>query len=406
MRGSRFTEAERSTQRIFRKQGVYCEQFATSYGRFMTPSMIRLRRAWFQVHKWIGIVLAILIIALSLSGAALVWHDWLDGQVNPQRYPKATSTLLAPAAYVRSANRLLKSGERIASVSFPDGDGSVQVTVSKPSLGGGRPQRSWIWLNPATADPIDRAGTSEGLVRILHSLHGSLLIPGAGRQIVGWIGVAMLLSSLTGIWLWWPLKGKVTRGLRWNRRPDVNSNLHHMGGFWIAIPLAVLSLTGVWISFPAVFSQLSAGPNAARPGGPGATPLPLMLPRQSVDTAAASAQALAPGRVTNIVWPTDRKAEWTVTLEGDGSPTEIKVEDLDGSAKASPVKPETLARTMRRIHDGTGMPLAWQIVIFVGGILPAVLAVTGILMWLRMRRRREKHRRGAAAFAEAEALAS
>jgi hypothetical protein len=60
---------------------------------------------------------------------------------------------------------------------------------------------------------------------------------------------------------------------------------------------------------------------------------------------------------------------------------------------------------MRRIHDGTGMPLVWQMIIFVGGILPAILAVTGILMWLRTRRRRDKYRR-AAAFAESEALAS
>ncbi len=372
----------------------------------MTPSMIRLRRAWFQIHKWIGIVLAILIIPLSLSGAALVWHDWLDEQVNPQRYPKVTSALLAPTAYTEGANKLLKPGERIASVSFPDQEGSVQVTISKPSDGGGRPQRSWIWLDPGTADPIDRAGTNEGPIRVLHSLHGSLMVPGAGRQIVGWIGVAMLLSSLTGIWLWWPLKGKVVRGFKWSRRPDLNSNIHHLGGFWIAVPLAVLSFTGVWISFPTVFGQFSAGSPGAGPGGPAVTALPLMLPRQSVDQAAAAAQALTPGRVTNIVWPTDRKAEWTVTLKGEGLPAEIKVQDLDASAKASPPKPETLARTMRRIHDGTGMPVVWQIIIFVGGILPAVLAVTGILMWLRMRRRRDKHRRGAAAFAEAEALAS
>ena len=40
----------------------------------MSVSKIGLRNAWFQVHKWIGLILAILIIPLSLSGAALVWH--------------------------------------------------------------------------------------------------------------------------------------------------------------------------------------------------------------------------------------------------------------------------------------------------------------------------------------------
>jgi uncharacterized iron-regulated membrane protein len=42
---------------------------------------------------------------------------------------------------------------------------------------------------------------------------------------------------------------------------------------------------------------------------------------------------------------------------------------------------------MRRIHDGTGMAALWQAIIFLGGLVPAGLAVTGILMWLRARRR-------------------
>jgi len=40
---------------------------------------------------------------------------------------------------------------------------------------------------------------------------------------------------------------------------------------------------------------------------------------------------------------------------------------------------------MRRIHDGTRMGFLWQVVIFLGGLLPAVLAVTGVIMWWRAR---------------------
>ena len=40
---------------------------------------------------------------------------------------------------------------------------------------------------------------------------------------------------------------------------------------------------------------------------------------------------------------------------------------------------------MRRWHDGTGLGLIWQIVIFIGGIIPALLAVTGLVMWWRSR---------------------
>ena len=69
-----------------------------------------------------------------------------------------------------------------------------------------------------------------------------------------------------------------------------------------------------------------------------------------------------------------------------------------------PPRPETNARLMRRLHDGTGMGLVWQIVIFIGGIIPALLAITGLVMWWRSRgwkaalkRKREAQDAGAAA---------
>jgi uncharacterized iron-regulated membrane protein len=45
---------------------------------------------------------------------------------------------------------------------------------------------------------------------------------------------------------------------------------------------------------------------------------------------------------------------------------------------------------MRRWHDGTRMGLAWQVVIFLGGIIPALLSVTGIIIWWRARMARRR----------------
>ena len=360
--------------------------------------MIRLRSLWFQIHKWLGISLAILIIPISLTGAALVWHDWIDRQLYPERYPVAGSADLPPSAYAAGALKLAQPGEQISMLNFPQESGAVQVTLTRQPAGGGRPSRAIVWLDPKSAQPIERGGPRDGALGLLHVIHGTFMLGPIGRQIVGWIGVAMLLSSLTGIWLWWPLKGSFARGLRWRRRPDFNSNLHHTGGFWIALPLAVLSATGVWISFPAVFNP----PNGAQSG----PSQPLAAPAQSPDEAVAAARLLVPGEIASIAWPTDKKAAWTISVRSEDKPVEVSVKDSDADASVTNASPETFARTMRRIHDGTGMPLLWQVVIFLGGILPAALAVTGILMWLRMRRRRRKHRRSAAAFAEEEALAN
>ena len=71
---------------------------------------IGMRNAWFQVHKWIGLILAVLIIPVSVTGSALVWHDWLDETLNPERRVEATVTQ-HPAFFAAAARRALAPGE-------------------------------------------------------------------------------------------------------------------------------------------------------------------------------------------------------------------------------------------------------------------------------------------------------
>lgn len=372
---------------------------------------VSARMLWFQAHKWIGLLLALLIVPISLTGSALVWHDWLDETLNPQRHAVTGPASLQPSDYARSAAAALSPDERIATLTLPEGEGPVMVSAARPSEPGatGRPIRTNVWLGPADAHILDTAASNEGAVRMLHVLHGSLMVPGVGRQIVGWVGVAMLVSCLSGIWLWWPASGRWTRGLRWRRQNSTNANLHHQTGFWVLIPLAMLSFTGVWISFPQYFGQFA---EASRPAGGNdrarqMRAQPLETPAIRADAALAAAQPHATGPLRSIAWPTDQAPEWKVSFAREGGAAEVKVDDASG--KVTPAKapqPETLARTMRRWHDGVGMGAVWQVIIFIGGIIPALLAVTGIIMWLRSRGwrrdlgRRRRARAAAAAAAE------
>jgi uncharacterized iron-regulated membrane protein len=349
---------------------------------------IGLRNFWFQVHKWIGLILAILIIPLSITGAALVWDEALDHGLNPQRYAVSGEQTLDPQLYIAAARSVLNPGDRIQSMTLPNGDGPVIVAATPASTKpqAGPPARVNIWLDPPTARVLDHASSNSGLIRAMHMIHGSMMIPVWGRSIVGWLGVAMLFSCFTGIWLWWPTVGKWVRGLRWRRHRNLDTNLHHLFGFWIALPLFALSLTGAWISFPQFFGTMSGaqaqkGPDRAAM----ARAKPLEAPKTSIDTAIASAQAALPGDVAMIAWPTDLKPEWTVTI-GTGAGRQVKVDDATGAAKTSPPPKEDTARLMRRIHDGTRMGFLWQAIIFLGGLLPAILGVTGVIMWWRARR--------------------
>jgi uncharacterized iron-regulated membrane protein len=358
---------------------------------------LRLRGLWFSVHKWTGLLLAVLIIPISLTGSALVWHDWLDETVNPQRHAVTGAPALTPSAYAASAQAALAPGDRILSIRYPEHEGGpVAVTAaSAPRPGAARPSRTSLWLDPANGAVLDKAGSDAGLVRVFHALHGSLMVPGWGRTIVGWVGIFMFGSCLTGLWLWWPLTGSVRRGLRWRRQDSTNANLHHQLGFWILLPLAMLSFTGLWISFPGVFSNFEArqGQSGAPDRARAIRARPLERTALSADSALAAARPRSAGALTTISWPTDQSPTWKIAFAGEGGTSEVEIADASGKVKPPrPPSPETLARTIRRWHDGTGMGPVWRAVIFVGGIVPALLAVTGILMWLRSRRWRSELR--------------
>ena len=354
----------------------------------------RLRAAWLQVHKWIGLTLAVLIIPIALTGSALVWHDWLDAKLEPQRHATLGPAELPVAAYETAARKNLRPGEKLSELRFTKDGSPVIAMAIKAAAGGGRPVRASLWLDPRDASLIDRASGNSGLVQVMHVLHGSLMWPGWGRTIVGLVGVFMFLSCLSGIWLWWPLSGSVATGFRWKRRNTTNANLHYLTGFWVLIPLAMLSFTGAWISFPKVFGQFEARPAPAGPGREQAQRAqPLDRPALSINAALAATQAHATRPLASIAWPTDQKAEWKVAFARQGGNGVVTVDDNTTRAEpAPPPQPETLARTMRRWHDGTGMGTAWQVIIFLGGIIPALLSVTGIIIWWRARRPRQKAR--------------
>ena len=268
---------------------------------------------------------------------------------------------------------------------------------------GGRPRSLNAWIDPPTARVLDTAEVAKGFTMVMHRVHGSLLIPEVGRKVVGWLGWAMFVSSATGLWLWWPRHGGFLKGLRWRRGASSLFNLHHMIGFWICVPLAVLSLTGVYISFPqtsrAVFGLPQPAPRAA---GPGRFAPPIPAPELTLAQAVAVARVEAPGgALAEVNTPTrGREPAWRIgfTVPGSERPKTIEVIDATGAVKTAGGPrgrggpggggPDPVSRFMRQVHDGNEMGLVWQTIIFLGGIAPAVLSVTGVVMWLRRRARK------------------
>lgn len=368
-----------------------------------------LRRLWLKLHRWLGLCLAVLIVPISISGAALVWHDALDNALNPARYRvSGPEAALPPSVYLERAATALGPQFKVTGLRYPDAAvAPVRVAARGPAgPGEGRPRLMTVFLDPPTGTVLEAVDFRSSLVGVVHVLHGNLLIPGPfGRQVVGWVGAAMLVMSLTGLWLWWPRNGSLRRAFRWKRAPETSANLHHLFGFWISVPLAVVSLTGIYLSFPQAARSVTAAlapmaPPAPRPGSGEVASNPKLTPERARELAqaaepaaklvalflpAAEGRQAAPERGGDAARAREAAPSWRVQLRAaDGGLVDLSVDDGDASVRRSPVSPagNRAAALIRAIHEGHAGPL-WAAIVFLTGVLPLVFAVTGLLIWLR-----------------------
>ncbi len=374
----------------------------------------RLRRIRLVVHRWIGIGLCLAFIPLGLSGSYLVWRGEIERAVHPARYPANAAPAALPAsAYLaaaqaafgeRASPSVLRLPERQGDPVVVTGQGRRDARGPGASSGRGRLQRPpglTAWLDPASGRPLDVGDPRSGLSGWMHDLHGQLFMFGGGRRLVGWIGWAMLASSLTGLWLWWPRTGSVVAGLGW-RRMGVLQNLHYLIGAWMVAPLAVLALTGALIAFPGFTRAtvaLVAPVGPPRAGGPGRNGQPLARTRLSADEAVAAARAAVPdGRLLMLSVPTRGASApaWKVQLaRASAPPATVVVADEPGAGAALQPAPaqragDSLIRLNRTVHDGNGMALVWKLIISLAGAAPTLLALTGVSIWASRRLRRPR----------------
>jgi len=378
-----------------------------------------LRRVWMWLHRWLGLILFVALVVLGLSGSALVWDAEFEALLHPARFEvtKAPATL-PPSTYVQAAVDALPAGDTISAVQLPPPSGGPVLVGGSPDLDAGRligpPPRHRVWLDPTTARVAATSDGAKDLLWFAHAIHGHFAIPGhLPRVIIGWMGWAMLVSCISGLWIWWPRNNNVVKGLRWRRSPSFLNNLHHQVGIWIVIPLAIVSLSGAYIVFPKSFTtaigvlifDTTAPTGPADNGHPEGPPpqTPLAATHMTVDEAVETALAAHGGGFASlIVWPRDGAPEWGVSVVCDPNAqggvldpchASYTVRDSDAAVTRhlapSQTKAQGVGNVLMSLHNGDGMGPVWNIILFLTGIVPALFGVTGVVMWLTGR----KHRR-------------
>lgn len=362
---------------------------------------ISVRKILGWLHLWMGVIFSIPFAAVGLSGS--LWMLVRDIPA-PIEAPAPAQHTIADIIAVASAQA--PEGARPAAFDAASGDRPATVRFTNPQAQQGQGGRGGfgarIAVDPATlaAGPVPQQNSGFG--RLMHDIHGHLLIEGGfGRPFVGWLGVFMVGLGLTGIIMWWPVRGGWKRAFKIKLDGGLLRSvfdLHRVCGITTLIVFLIVCLSGVYIVFPQPVSTLSG---VAAPQGRGqpdvaVTPVEGQIPLD-IDGVVALAQASLPnGVLRSVTIPTNPRQGYRLSFNqaGDytGAPQANVVVDQWQHKVVSLRNPDELAANskfiawQRALHAGVGLGMWWWVLVFISGLLPVLFAITGLMMWWMRRK--------------------
>jgi uncharacterized iron-regulated membrane protein len=236
------------------------------------PQRVWLRRAVFQIHLWTGLAIGLYVVVLSLTGSVLVYRAEVSRLVaapratfDEQATPMTADQLRAVAerAHPGWTATGVTEGRYRARAGGAGGRGGARrppdPTASVTLERGG--QKKERLFNPYTgADLGDYVTRGELWLIWLVRLHDELLLQRPeGPWWNGLLSLVFTLLVLTGGIVWWPGVS------RWKRSLSVkvttgwqrfNWDLHSALGFWLFFFMVMWGLSGWYLGMPEPLTNL------------------------------------------------------------------------------------------------------------------------------------------------------
>jgi uncharacterized iron-regulated membrane protein len=373
----------------------------------------RLRKLWLTLHRWLGLTAGLLFVLLGLTGSLLVFDHAIDEWLHPtlllsQRNvpPRPLSELLAAAEEAMP--------EPVAAMSRPRIAGGVWTAWVQTGTDD-EPQWTQVYVDPATAKVTGKRVWGTDLVGTVYRLHYTLLGGEWGETLVGIGGLLLMLSVVSGVYLWWPL---LRNG--WRAAFAIRSgirfcyDLHKTLGIACSLVLLVIAFTGVYMIFPewikpivAVVAQETREPKNLK------TKATANHPRLSPEKVLAIAQRRFPdAQFDHFHPPLEKEGVYEMAFRQAGEiqrafgRTQVWIDPGTGEILAvrdtrMATAADSFFASQFPLHNGEAFGLLGRWLVFFTGLAPAALYVTGLLLWWRKRTAR---RRQLATRAATEAL--
>jgi len=343
----------------------------TFWKRWMRqPQTTWVRRAFFQIHLWTGIALGLYIMAISISGSAIVFRNELFATLFPG--PK----IVQVSGQRLTHDELKKSAQAawpgylvtfIWKARHPDE--AVEVWLENK---GSKNQRLF---DPYTGKDIGRSKPySISVIAFMSDLHTNLLLGRSGRVVNGFISIVTTLLCISGLVIWWPGIARWRRSLMIDWRANwkrLNWDLHSSVGIWMFAFVFIWGFTGIYVCFPAEFNdfvqKFSPSPPQAQLVAPASPILRVADPVPAPAPPAPSARASAPVN----------DDQSTLAPQEPPRPPRPRRPRIQQKLSAG----ETVLRWFYYLHFGNFGGMWVKALWVVLGLSPVLLFVTGFIMW-------------------------
>ena len=373
-----------------------------------------IKAVLFQVHSVAGLVLALLVSLIALTGAVMSFEDEIVDHLNAgimQVAPRQVPRLMPDELVAR-----LKAGQDLGKVSAvtlsSDPSAAVHVRFGRDEQGG-RPAS--LYVDPYDARVLG-SPRGEAFFATVRQLHRWLLIPGDGkgwgRPITGSIAIGLVVMLVSGLVLRWPRRaGSLKMWLKPNlglSGRGLHRSLHTVIGTWVLPVYLTMTLTGLYFSFEwykdgvtwllarphVTAAKMTTKPPRSDSRAEPAPPIGFdrawtTFQREEGDRFSRALLTLPAGPGTTIRIRSWGKASLLETTRDEFRIDAVSGQLVSAERYAEKTVGETIIAAIYDIHRGAILGWPGKLAFMIAAILMPLFAVTGILLYLSRRRLRQ-----------------
>lgn len=212
------------------------------------PQTHRFRKLLFQIHLWMGVGLGLYVLAISLSGSALLLKSPFYGWFEPSKLEPVPDAVVLEGESLTARMAEVYAGYQLG-FTYPSYEPTRATYIVLEKDGGYFPH----YFNQFTGEDMGAANPWPiKTVEWMADVHDDLLLGPMGRKVNGIGGLLFVLMSLSGILLWWQGRSRWHEGLQIKRHSNrtVLWQLHSFLGFWALLLMVAWGVSGFHIGYP------------------------------------------------------------------------------------------------------------------------------------------------------------